>query len=295
MTLTEQSGSTELTKNDFESLARFRFGIRRYLGFSEETVRGHGVTPQQYQLLLALKGYPGREWATVRELADWLRLRHHSVVELVDRVQQLGMVRRAADPDDARVARVELTDQGNQLLGRLSALHRDELRRMGSATAPPDWDDAHDAGAHDTGAHDTDVQGSLADRIVAATQDAVIYADREGVIRLWNTGAETIFGYSADEAVGKSLDLIIPEKQRQRHWDGWDRVMATGKTRYGSEPLAVPGVRADGSRVSLEFSITMLWDSEDRIAGIAAVLRDVTARWKQDRELRKRLAELESR
>ena len=128
-----------LTKQDFEALARFRFGIRRYLRFSEETVRSHGVTPQQYQLMLALKGYPGRDWAVVRELADRLQLRHHSVVELVDRAQGQGLVQRTADPDDARAVRVVLTAEGDELLGRLSALHRDELRRMDAALTLPRW------------------------------------------------------------------------------------------------------------------------------------------------------------
>jgi DNA-binding MarR family transcriptional regulator len=128
-----------LTKQDFEALARFRSGIRRYLRFSEETVRRHGVTPQQYQLMLALKGFPGRDWAVVRELADRLQLRHHSVVELVNRAQTQGLVDRTNDPDDARAVRVILTDQGEQLLGRLSALHRDELRRMDAALALPHW------------------------------------------------------------------------------------------------------------------------------------------------------------
>ena len=128
-----------LTKQDFEALARFRFGIRRYLRFSEETVRRHGVTPQQYQLMLALKGFPGRDWAVVRELADRLQLRHHSVVELVNRAQSQGLVDRTGDPHDARAVRVVLTDQGEQLLGRLSALHRDELRRMDAVLALPRW------------------------------------------------------------------------------------------------------------------------------------------------------------
>ncbi|WP_291419763.1 MarR family transcriptional regulator [Actinophytocola sp.] len=135
-------GPEPLTKQDFEALARFRFGIRRYLRFSEETVRRHGVTPQHYQLLLALKGFPGREWATMRELADRLQLRHHSVVELVDRAQKQGLVRRAPHPPDARVVRVELTKDGQSILARLSALHREELRRMGAATLTPPWPDA---------------------------------------------------------------------------------------------------------------------------------------------------------
>jgi DNA-binding MarR family transcriptional regulator len=128
-----------LTKQNFEALARFRFGIRRYLRFSEETVRQHGVTPQQYQLMLAIKGFPGRDWAVVRELADRLQLRHHSVVELVDRAQAQGLVHRTTDPDDARAVRVVLTDEGERLLDRLSALHRDELRRMDTVLSLPHW------------------------------------------------------------------------------------------------------------------------------------------------------------
>jgi DNA-binding MarR family transcriptional regulator len=136
--------SEPLRKQDFEALARFRFGIRRYLRFSEETVREHGITPQQYQLMLALKGYPDREWATVGELADRLQLRHHSVVELINRAQKQGLVERTAHVDDARIVRVVLTAAGDQILARLTALHRDELRRMNTALTPPTW---HDDGA----------------------------------------------------------------------------------------------------------------------------------------------------
>jgi DNA-binding MarR family transcriptional regulator len=139
-----RAGSAPLTKQDFEALARFRFGIRRYLRFSEETVRSHGLTPQHYQLLLALKGFPGREWATVRELAERLQLRHHSVVELVNRAQVQGLVERAAHPDDARAVRVVLTEDGEQILARLSALHRDELRRMDATLSPPTWHEEPD-------------------------------------------------------------------------------------------------------------------------------------------------------
>ena len=145
---TEERAELEpLTKQDFEALARFRFGIRRYLRFSEETVREHGLTPQHYQLLLALKGFPGREWATMRELADRLQLRHHSVVELVNRAQKQGLVHRAPHPPDARAVRVQLTDDGQAILARLSALHRDQLRRMGTVLTLPTWDDSSEDGA----------------------------------------------------------------------------------------------------------------------------------------------------
>ncbi|GAA4700686.1 helix-turn-helix domain-containing protein [Pseudonocardia yuanmonensis] len=134
-----QGPASGLTKQDFEALARFRFGIRRYLRFSEETVRDHGLTPQQYQLLLALKGFPGREWATVGELAERLQLRHHSTVELINRAQAQRLVTRSQDPEDARVVRVELTGVGQEVLGRLSWLHRLELDRMGTVLSVPNW------------------------------------------------------------------------------------------------------------------------------------------------------------
>lgn len=130
-----------LAKEDFEALARFRFGIHRYLHFSEQTVRGQGLTPQQYQLLLALKGFPDREWASVSELADRLQLRDHSVGELVNRAQAQDLVTRASDSPDGRAVRVELTRHGERALSRLSTLHRDELRRIGTALAVPDWSD----------------------------------------------------------------------------------------------------------------------------------------------------------
>ena len=129
-----------LTKADYEALARFRFGIRRYLRVSEEIVRARGLTPQQYQLLLALKGFPGREWATVQQLAEVLQLRHHSVVELVNRAQRQDLVQREPHPADARAVRVLLTSQAERILAQLVAVHRDELGRVGSALAHPFWE-----------------------------------------------------------------------------------------------------------------------------------------------------------
>ena len=126
-----------LSKSEFEALAAFRFAIRSYLRFSEQTVRAHGLTPQQYQLLLALKGFPGRDWATVTELAERLQLRHHTVVELVDRAARQDLVARTSDPDDARVVRIVLAAAGERSLALLSALHRDELARMSVALTPP--------------------------------------------------------------------------------------------------------------------------------------------------------------
>lgn len=134
---------------------------------------------------------------------------------------------------------------------------------------------------------------TIAARLVTETEEAIIYATRDGIIRLWNGGSEKLFGYTAGEALGKSLDIIIPEKHRKAHWDGWDHVMESGETRYGSEPLNVPGVRADGSKMSLEFSITILKDDSGKIEVVAAFLRDVTANWDEKKALRIRIKELE--
>ena len=129
---------------------------------------------------------------------------------------------------------------------------------------------------------------SLAQRIVAEIPEAVIVSDRAGVILLWNRGAEVMFGHSAAEAVGQSLDLIIPERFRVRHWEGYRTVMSTGVTRYGRELLAVPAIRKDGSRISIEFSLALLRDDTGAIAAAVAVVRDVTARWERERASRVR-------
>lgn len=127
--------------------------------------------------------------------------------------------------------------------------------------------------------------------VLEAAPDAIILADREGVIRFWNPGAERLFGFAAAEALGRPLDTIVPEPQRARHWAGFRRVMETGESRYGQgDLLAVPGLRQDGSRVSLEFTIVPLRDETGRIEGMAAVLRDVTRRFEETRALRRELA-----
>ena len=135
---------------------------------------------------------------------------------------------------------------------------------------------------------------SLSTRILSLAPDAIMFADRDGIIRLWNKGAERIFGCSADQAIGQSLDLIIPEKLRERHWEGYNKTMATGETRYGTEMLAVPAMRKDGSRISAEFSIVMLKDDDGNPLGVAAIMRDITERRQQEKELRDRLVELEA-
>jgi PAS domain S-box-containing protein len=127
--------------------------------------------------------------------------------------------------------------------------------------------------------------------LIRETPDAVIYADGEGMIRFWNAGAERIFGFGAAQALGKSLDIIIPESLRARHWAGFDETMRTGKSRYGAgDVLAVPALRKDGTRVSIEFTVLPFRDEAGRMLGIAAILRDVTKRFEETKALRQKLS-----
>lgn len=125
--------------------------------------------------------------------------------------------------------------------------------------------------------------------------DGILVSDREGIIRFWNSGATLIFGHTAQEALGRSLDLIIPENLRGRHWEGYWRVMASGETKYKTGLLSSPGIRKDGSRVSLEFSMVLLRDEAGGLYGCASIMRDITLRWQQEKQLKERLAACEAK
>ncbi|WP_232078943.1 PAS domain-containing protein [Mycobacterium florentinum] len=135
----------------------------------------------------------------------------------------------------------------------------------------------------------------LARAVVAASPEALVVCDANGTIRLWNNGAQRVFGYSPSEAIGHNLDIIIPAKLRKRHWDGYHQTMATGQTRYGDQLLSVPATHRDGHRLSIEFSVALLRNDDGRIVGISAIMREVTGRRNEERALRGRLAELEAR
>ena len=132
-------------------------------------------------------------------------------------------------------------------------------------------------------------------QIIENSQDAILFVDRDGIIDLWNSGAEAIFGYKKEEVRGKSLDLIIPEKLRQRHWEGYHTVMKTGESRYGKELLKVPAIRKDGTSISVEFTILLVRNLRNEIMGTAAIIRDVTERWKQEKELKQKIKLLENK
>ena len=132
-------------------------------------------------------------------------------------------------------------------------------------------------------------------QIVDGSPDAVVFGDAQGIIRLWNAGAEAIFGFAAAEAVGQSMDIIIPERLRGRHWEGYHRTMATGVSRYGAgDLLAVPAVTKDGRSISIEFTIQMLKGPSGEILGPVATMRDVTKRFQREKDMSRRIKELEA-
>lgn len=135
----------------------------------------------------------------------------------------------------------------------------------------------------------------LAQAAVTEAPDAIVVTDPDGIVRVWNNGAARVFGFSAAEIVGQSLDMIIPEKLRDRHWRGYRQTMLTGYTRYGDKLLSVPATHRDGRRLSVEFSVALLRDDADKIVGISAIMREVSERREAEKALRTKLTELESR
>jgi len=136
----------------------------------------------------------------------------------------------------------------------------------------------------------------LAARILDGSPDAILVAGRDGAVRFWNAAAARVFGHTAEEAATGGMDLIIPERLRGRHWEGWDKVMETGVTRYGEgQLLAVPALRKDGRQISIEFSIQLLRDAAGGIEWVVAVVRDVTERFEREKALRARVKALEAK
>ncbi|MEH3118027.1 MAG: PAS domain S-box protein [Methylorubrum populi] len=129
--------------------------------------------------------------------------------------------------------------------------------------------------------------------LVSAIGDAVVISDADGLIVTWNPAAERIFGFSQAEALGQTLDLITPERHRRRHWEGYAKTMRTGETRYGTALLKVPALHKDGRALSIAFTVALLHGADGEVTGIAAIIRDETERFREERALRRRVAELE--
>lgn len=129
-------------------------------------------------------------------------------------------------------------------------------------------------------------------QIVENSGDAIILSDRDGKIRIWNRGAERIFGFTEKEAIGESLDIIVPEKIRERHWEGYNKTMKSGTTKYGDTILSVPALTKSGERISVDFTVILVTEG-DAVSGVAAIMRDVTEKYQRERELQKRVKELE--
>ncbi len=131
-------------------------------------------------------------------------------------------------------------------------------------------------------------------QLVDLAGDAIMVCDAAGFIVLWNKASERIFGFTEEDALGKSLDIIIPQRQQARHWEGYHKTMATAVTKYGADVLRVPATHKDGRTLSIAFTVSMLFSDDGKVSGIAAIVRDETQRFSEERELRKRLAQAEA-
>ena len=130
--------------------------------------------------------------------------------------------------------------------------------------------------------------------LVAAIGDAVMVCDAHGAILLWNPACERMFGHTEAEVLGKTMDLIIPERLRKRHWEGYEKTMATGITKYGHDVLRVPAIDKQGNSLSIAFTVAMLYGADGKVNAIASIIRDETSRFAEERALKKRVAELEA-
>jgi PAS domain S-box-containing protein len=136
---------------------------------------------------------------------------------------------------------------------------------------------------------------TLAEMLVSQSPDAVIFADREGVIREWNAAAERIFGHAQAEAIGQSLDIIVPERFREAHWRGYERAIGEGSTKYSGQSLPTRSERKDGAQIYVELTFAIIHDAGGQVIGALAHARDITERWENDRRQRQRLRELEEK
>jgi PAS domain S-box-containing protein len=187
-------------------------------------------------------------------------------------------------PRHLRAAQAYDREPCRRNFGRAAAASPSSILPAAAAKGEPEMPD-----------HAQELPAGFLARFVRECPDAIVYADAEGLIRLWNEGAVRIFGFSEDEAMGQSLDLIIPERLQARHWQGYNEVMAGRPSRYAAGALlAVPARRKDGGQISVEFTILPFHDDAGRIRGIAAALRDVTERFEETRRLRRELAALKA-
>ena len=129
--------------------------------------------------------------------------------------------------------------------------------------------------------------------LVTSVGDGIMASDAKGLITLWNPACTRLFGFTEAEALGKSLDLIIPQRQQKPHWEGYDKTMATGITKYGNDVLRVPAMHKDGHTLSIAFTVSMLHNPDGSVSAIVAVIRDESVKFAQERALKKRITELE--
>lgn len=132
-------------------------------------------------------------------------------------------------------------------------------------------------------------------QLVETSAEAIMVCDAKGMITLWNAASERMFGFASAEAMGQSLDIIIPQRQQARHWEGYHQTMASGITKYGASVLRVPAVHKEGHMLSIAFTVSLMHDTSGAVSAIVAVVRDESIKFAEERALKKRISELESK
>jgi PAS domain S-box-containing protein len=266
-----------LSKSEFERLAQFRYELRRFLRFSEDIARKSGITMTQYLLLLQIQGFPGRDWATVGELAERLCAKHHGVVSLVSRCEALGLVARRAHAGDGRVVEVRLTAQGMRTVERLAWEHRAELISLrGRFVVPAYTLTRTSARGRCSGFDPLQPEGLAA--VINQSPDAMIYADHDGTILLCNDAAGRLFGHVPDDIIGSRLDVIIPERFRGAHWRSYRQAVESGVSRYAGRVMTTKALHKSGSNVHVDLSFGLIRDATGVIVGVLATGRATAPR-----------------
>lgn len=277
--------SRKLSRADFQALAGFRYRLRSFLRFSEEATHRHGVTPLQYALMLQIRGFPGRQWATVAELAERLQARHHGVVALVSRCEAAGWVERVASRADRRCVEVHLTAAGNERVEQLARLHRDELQSAKAGFSVPGLGEAGGdtvaatrSRSHEGVSPREPLAASGFETIVDQAPAAIVVCDCDGIVQVWNRAAEALFGFTSVEVLGGSLDIIVPERLRSAHWAAFDKAVASGCTRLGSQVRTTRALHKHRDKLYVDMSFGLVTEASGGVVGSVAVARDCTER-----------------
>jgi PAS domain S-box-containing protein len=248
-----------LSKMNLEALAGFRYELRRFVRSSEEAARRVGLTPQQYQCLLAIEGFPQRDCVNMTELAERMQIRHHTGVGLVDRLIEQKLASRTPSNQDRRQIIIRLTPLAKRLLRKLSSAHLRQLDQM--AVAP--W------ASRATSSESIVPEKYILSAVVEADDDAIITKTLNGIVTRWNPGAEQLFGYASQEMIGQQITKIFPRDRI----DEEEEILVQVRKGIRIEKLVTRRLSKDGRSVCVVVSIWPVVDEFKRVLGAAKIVR----------------------